>query len=148
MKTQEIIRALRCFASLKEGYDPMLAVENCPLTVLTEAADRLELMAKLAKDLDMLRAHMECFTEDAERWTDLATVGHWPATKKDAPNPYRAQTRLEMRHHKWEGFGEAHTNGQWAELLGLPRNTLARYLGKGMTIEEVAKMRGIKYPEG
>lgn len=57
---------------------------------------------------------------------------------------YRA--RLESRYRKLEGFGEAHTASEWGKLLGLPRNTLWRYLKGGLTIEEAAKLRGIAYP--
>ena len=49
--------------------------------------------------------------------------------------------RIEARHRLYEGFGEKHTNAQWAKLLGLPRNTLWRYLQRGITIEEVARIR-------
>ena len=44
----------------------------------------------------------------------------------------------------YEGFGRQHTAGQWAEILNLPRNTLWRYLKKGMSIEEVCQKRGIR----
>lgn len=54
--------------------------------------------------------------------------------------------RLEARWRKYPGFGEEHTNAEWAKLLELPRNTLWRYLQNGLTIEEIAELRGIKYP--
>lgn len=47
---------------------------------------------------------------------------------------------------KYPGFGEEHTGAEWARLLNLPRNSLWRYLKKGLTIEEVAEIRGITYP--
>lgn len=53
--------------------------------------------------------------------------------------------RLEARWRTFPGFGEEHTNAEWARLLELPRNTLWRYLQRGLTIEEVAELRGIKY---
>ena len=54
--------------------------------------------------------------------------------------------RLIRRHQKFEGFGEKHTGAKWAKLLGIPRNTLWRYLfQRGLTIEEVAELRGIEY---
>lgn len=54
--------------------------------------------------------------------------------------------RIEARWRKYPGFGEEHTNAEWAKLLGLPRNTLWRYLKDGLTIEKIVEMRGIKYP--
>lgn len=54
--------------------------------------------------------------------------------------------RLEARHRRLDGFGEAHTASEWARRLGLPRNTLWRYLKGGLTVEEAAQLRGIKYP--
>lgn len=50
-------------------------------------------------------------------------------------------SRIEARHRTYEGFGEKHTAAQWAKLLGLPRTSLWRYLNKGLTIEEVARIR-------
>lgn len=116
MTTKEIIKALRCFASLKEGIDPMVAIEDCPLTVLQEAADRLE-------SFDTL---IEGYPERLQP---------------------KATNRAEARHRTYKGFGEEHTNAQWARLLRLPRNTLWRYLTTGLTIEEIVIMRGIKYPK-
>lgn len=54
-------------------------------------------------------------------------------------------SRLEARWRRYEGFGEAHSCPRWAQLLGLPRNTLWRYLQRGLTIEQVVELRGIKY---
>ena len=51
--------------------------------------------------------------------------------------------RFEARHRTYEGFGEKHTAAQWAKLLGLPRNSVWRYLTNGLTIEEVCRVRGI-----
>ena len=53
---------------------------------------------------------------------------------------------IEARHRTYDGFGESHTGAQWAKLLGLPRNSLWRYLKKGLTIEEVARIRRVNYP--
>ena len=53
--------------------------------------------------------------------------------------------RLEARWRKYPGFGEEHTNAEWAKLFGLPRNTFRRYLTKGLTVEQIAQLRGIKY---
>lgn len=49
------------------------------------------------------------------------------------------------RGQKYPGFGEEHTNAEWARRLGIPRNSLWRYLQRGLTIELIAKYRGIKY---
>lgn len=46
----------------------------------------------------------------------------------------------------YTGFGEEHTAADWARRLGLPRNTLWRYLQKGLAIELIAKMRDCNYP--
>ena len=54
--------------------------------------------------------------------------------------------RLEARWRKHQGFGEEHTGAEWAKLLGLPRNTLWRYLQRGLTVEQTARLRGVKYP--
>ena len=54
--------------------------------------------------------------------------------------------RVEARWRKYQGFGEEHTNAEWAKLLGLPRNVVWRYLNNGLTIEKIVEMRGIKYP--
>ena len=54
--------------------------------------------------------------------------------------------RVEARWRKYPGFGEEHTNAEWAKILDLPRNTLWRYLKDGLTIEKIVEMRGIKYP--
>lgn len=56
-------------------------------------------------------------------------------------------SRLENRHKQFEGFGETHTNAEWAKKFGLARNVMWRYLFQhGLTVEEVARLRGIKYP--
>jgi len=54
--------------------------------------------------------------------------------------------RLEARWRKYPGFGEEHTNAEWAKLFGLPRNTFSRYLQRGLTVEQIAQLRGVKYP--
>lgn len=55
--------------------------------------------------------------------------------------------RTAAIHTKYQGFGEEHTNAEWARRLGMRRNTLWRNLQKGLTIEQVAEIRGIKYPQ-
>lgn len=57
-----------------------------------------------------------------------------------------AKQRIEARNRTYPGFGEEHTNAQWARLLGLNRTTLWKHLQKGLTIEEVAQIRGIDNP--
>lgn len=54
-------------------------------------------------------------------------------------------SRLEARWRKFQGFGEEHTNAEWAKILNLSRTTLWRYFQRGLTVEEVVKLRGIKY---
>lgn len=56
------------------------------------------------------------------------------------------EKRIEARWRKYPGFGEEHTNAEWAKLFGLPRNTFRRYLLNGMTVEQIAQARGVKYP--
>ena len=58
--------------------------------------------------------------------------------------------RMLARYRKHDGFGENLTRAEWAHKLcplGLPRNSLWRYLEKGLTIEEIVEIRGLKYPE-
>lgn len=45
----------------------------------------------------------------------------------------------------FEGFGEKHHGAEWASLLGVPRNSLWRYLNAGLNIEQIAKKRGVEY---
>jgi hypothetical protein len=47
---------------------------------------------------------------------------------------------------KYEGFGEVHHLREWARLLSIPHGSLHRYLQNGLTIEEVAEVRGVRYP--
>jgi hypothetical protein len=57
--------------------------------------------------------------------------------------------RLNKYHgdqRKIEGFGENHHLREWARQLGIPHGSLHRYLQNGLTIEEVAEVRGIQYP--
>lgn len=57
-----------------------------------------------------------------------------------------ATERMAHRHQKFKGFGEEHTESEWAKLLGIARNTMWRYLfQRGLTIEEVAELRGVEY---
>ena len=50
-----------------------------------------------------------------------------------------------MSRRCYDGFGERHTAGMWARLLGVPRNTLWRCLMNGASVEEFANSRGIKF---
>lgn len=45
---------------------------------------------------------------------------------------------------KYEGFGENLTLSEWARIFGLQRATIWRYLQRGLTIEEIADLRGVK----
>lgn len=65
-------------------------------------------------------------------------------TKTEAP--LLASERSLARLRTYPGFGEEHTNAEWARRLGVPRNTLWRNLEKGLTVEQIAERRGIKYP--
>lgn len=58
----------------------------------------------------------------------------------------KMKAHIEARHRIYPGFGEEHIAAQWAKLLELPRNTVWRYLQKGLTVEEISRIRGIKYP--
>lgn len=53
--------------------------------------------------------------------------------------------KLEHWHKKYEGFGEEKTSSEWARKSGLHKNTMQRYLQKGITVEQIYTMRGIKY---
>ena len=56
--------------------------------------------------------------------------------------------RLKKYHEsrrEYQGFGEAHHLREWARRLGVPHGSLRRYLLKGLTIEEIADVRGLKY---
>lgn len=75
MTTRAIIKALRCFASLKEGRDPMQAIEDCPLTVLREAADQLENLLSCERELLYLQSHVRSLYVDAQRWANSAIKG-------------------------------------------------------------------------
>ena len=44
----------------------------------------------------------------------------------------------------YQGFGRKATAAEWARMLGLPRNTVWRYLQKGFTPEEIAAYRHIE----
>lgn len=56
-------------------------------------------------------------------------------------------SRLEARWRKYEGFGQERSNADWARELGLARHVLWRYLQRGLSIEQVVKLRGIDYPK-
>ena len=52
---------------------------------------------------------------------------------------------LKKRHGTTvKGFGRELSASGWAKLLGLGRTTVWRYIKKGLTIEEIADVRGIK----
>ena len=54
-------------------------------------------------------------------------------------------TRVTSHHQLIPGFSEKYGPSEWARRLGLSRTSLWRYLKKGLTIEEIAEVRGIKY---
>lgn len=47
---------------------------------------------------------------------------------------------------RYDGFGMSLSGPEWSKLSGIPRNSLWRYLKKGMTIEEIYKARGLHEP--
>ena len=55
----------------------------------------------------------------------------------------RVSARLEARHKMYEGFGQKHTNAQWAKILGLSRNVTWRYFKRGLTVEDICRIRHI-----
>lgn len=61
------------------------------------------------------------------------------------PEPVKS-TRAQSRWRTYGGFGEEHTNAEWARRLNVPRHVLWRRLQAGTTVEEYAAMRDIKYP--
>ena len=52
---------------------------------------------------------------------------------------------LAARHRKYHGFGEVHACAEWVRKFGLNRTVVWRYLQRGLTIEEIAGLRGIDY---
>ena len=79
----------------------------------------------------------------ATRWAWLAGLElEEVADQREAPN----RVYYAGRPAYYEGFGEKHTVAQWVKLLNLPRTSLWRYLNDGLTIEEVARIRKVKYP--
>lgn len=64
----------------------------------------------------------------------------------DKPGGEWNSSRARARAQKYPGFGEMHTNAEWARRLGLNRGLIWRHLQRGGTIEELAEIREIKYP--
>lgn len=54
------------------------------------------------------------------------------------------EDRPRNRFKMYQGFGRKATAAEWAHMLGLPRNTVWRYLQKGLTPEEIAAYRHIE----
>lgn len=63
-------------------------------------------------------------------------------TRQEELEKYKA--RVRNWGAKYEGFGENLTLAGWARIFGLPRTTIWRYLKRGLTIEEIAYIRGVK----
>jgi response regulator of citrate/malate metabolism len=57
------------------------------------------------------------------------------------------RAKWHARNIGYKGFGETHTAPKWAELFGISRTSMWRYMKQGLTVEQVAKLRGIKYPK-
>lgn len=60
--------------------------------------------------------------------------------------PEWKHSRAAARARKFPGFGEKHTNAEWARRLKLDRAAVWRHLQRGGTIEELAKIKEITYP--
>lgn len=54
---------------------------------------------------------------------------------------------LSGKQPLYDGFGELHSAGAWAQLLLVDRSTLWRNLRRGVSVEDFAKARGITYPD-
>ncbi|MBR5865714.1 MAG: hypothetical protein IKY89_05525 [Alistipes sp.] len=70
-------------------------------------------------------------------------------TKNDHETIDEYKARIRARHLQRdaiEAFGEKHSLSKWAQLLGLPKTSLWRYLQRGLTVEEVCALRDIPYP--
>lgn len=81
---------------------------------------------------DAIRAVLSCTDEQQlSRLMQLARV---------IGGEYRPRNRFKM----YQGFGRKATAAEWARMLGLPRNTVWRYLQKGFTPEEIAAYRHIE----
>lgn len=44
------------------------------------------------------------------------------------------------------GFCQIRTMADWARELGVPKESMRRYLEKGLSIEEIVELRRINYP--
>lgn len=75
-----------------------------------------------------------------EDWHDIPARENTTEKEMDVLN-----SRVIARNAKYEGFGEKHTAAEWARLFVTPRTSMWRYLKRGLTIEEIAQIRGIKY---
>ena len=64
-------------------------------------------------------------------------------TQEGKPKPFCIKSRYETI----EGFGEHRNMTGWAKELGVPKVSMHRYLERGMTIEEIVKLRHIDYPK-
>lgn len=79
---------------------------------------------------------------DTRKLRNVQKVLREPSTE-----PRDVITQGYLRGEVYEGFGEHHTNAEWARRLGLSRQAMWRGLQKGLTVEQVAEKRGIKYPQ-
>lgn len=75
-----------------------------------------------------------------------------PAQRRDATRKAAKMTdqehekmvaRVTARNRTYTGFGRSASAAEWARLLDLPRNTVWKYLQKGLTPEEIATARGV-----
>lgn len=55
----------------------------------------------------------------------------------------QAMARVPNRNRTYSGFGRDLSAAEWARCLGLPRNSVWKYLQRGHTPEEIAEARGV-----
>lgn len=61
----------------------------------------------------------------------------------------RRRAYRQVRSRLYAGFGEEHTCSEWACLLGLERWNVWNDLNKkGLSVEEMARYRGVEYKAG
>lgn len=58
--------------------------------------------------------------------------------------PKPPMSRLEKRHAIFEGFGLTLSAVRWAETLGVPLKSMWRYFDRGLTVEQICELRGIR----
>lgn len=90
-----------------------------------------------------LRAQID---EMLTRIEELQTENEQLRVELEKKSAQKKATKPQGRGQTYGGFGETHTNAEWARRLKVPRNSLWRNLQAGRSVEEYAAMRRIKYP--